>query len=84
MIGTPVEDLLNSTLDSTGCMIPKNDIGLPRYRTRDVLVLMQIPGQKFPWLIRSGYEQTYTGGWTFNSAGTFAPPYSQVRIQGTN
>lgn len=80
----PGATILKSALDGTDWRIVKNDIGLPRYRTRDVLVLVQIPGQKWPWLIRGSFDQSYSGGGTYNSGGTFAPPYSQVRLQSAN
>ena len=77
----PGATVIRTALDSSDWTILKNDLGIPRYRTRDVLVLVQIPGQKRPWLIRGPFDQTYSGGGTFNPGGSFAPPYSQVRIQ---
>lgn len=76
--------VLKTALDGTDWTIVKNDLGLPRYRTRDVLVLVQIPGQKRPWLILGSFDQSYAGGGTYNPGGTFAPPYSVVRIQTAN
>lgn len=80
----PGATILKTALDGTDWTIVKNDIGLPRYRTRGVLVLVQIPGQKWPWLIFGSLDQSYAGGGTYNPGGTFAPPYSQVRLQGAN
>jgi hypothetical protein len=80
----PGATVLKTALDEADWRILKNDLGIPRYRTKDVLVLVQIPGQKHPWLIMGGFDQTYSGGGTFNSGGTFAPPYTQVRIQSGN
>lgn len=77
----PGATIIKTALDGTGWGIAKNDFGLPRYRTLDVLVLVKIPGQKWPWLILGSYVQTYTGGGTYDSGGSFAPPYSVVRIQ---
>ncbi len=76
----PGATILKTALDDTSWTIRKNDLGLPRYRTRDVLVLLKIPGQKWPWLILGPYEQDYAGGGTYNPAGTFNR-YSQARIQ---
>ena len=77
----PGATVLKTALDGNEWSIAKNDLGIPRYRTRHVLVLVQIPGQKLPWLIMGNFEQTYTGGGTYSSGGTFEPPYSWVRIQ---
>ncbi len=80
----PGATILQTALDGTDWTIRKNEFGLPRYRTRDVLVLVKIPGQKWPWLIRGEFDQTYAGGGTYNAGGTFAPPYSEVRLQTAN
>jgi hypothetical protein len=80
----PGATIIKTALDGTDWTILKNDLGIPRYRTRDVLVLVQIPGQKFPWLILGSFDQNYSGGGTYSSGGTFAPPYTQVRIQTAN
>ncbi|MBV9468052.1 MAG: hypothetical protein JO316_01355 [Abitibacteriaceae bacterium] len=76
----PGATILNSALDGTDWTIQKNDLGLPRYRERDVLVLTKMPGQKGLWLIEGSYVQDYAGGGTYNAGGTFGQ-YSQVRIQ---
>jgi hypothetical protein len=76
----PGATILKTALDGTDWRIATNDLGLPRYRTRNVLVLAQIPGQKRPWLILGSYDQAYAGGGTYNSGGTFY--FSQARIQG--
>jgi hypothetical protein len=80
----PGATILKTALDGTDWRIVKNDIGLPRYRTRNVLVLVEIPGQKSPWLILGSFDQAYAGGGTYNPGGTFAPPYTEVRLQGAN
>ncbi|MCC2669618.1 MAG: hypothetical protein K0Q72_2089, partial [Armatimonadetes bacterium] len=80
----PGATIIKTALDGTDWTIVKNDLGLPRYRTRSVLVLTQIPGQKWPWLILGSFDQTYSGGGTYNPGGTFAPPYSVVRLQSAN
>jgi hypothetical protein len=76
----PGATVIKTALDDTDWTIRKNELGLPRYRTRDVLVLVKLPGQKWPWLILGPYEQDYAGGGTYNSGGTFNR-YSQARIQ---
>lgn len=76
----PGATILNSALDGTDWTIQKNDLGLPRYRERDVLVLAKLPGQQKPWLIEGSYQQDYAGGGTYNTGGSFGQ-YSQVRIQ---
>lgn len=73
--------IIKSALDSTNWRIEKNEFGLPRYRAISVLVLAKIPGQKWPWLINGWYYQTYNGGGTYDSGGSFAPPWSDVRVQ---
>ena len=76
----PGATVLKTALDGPDWRIVKNDLGLPRYRTRGVLVLLKIPGQRLPWLILGSYDQTYSGGGTY-SGGSFAPPYDGVRVQ---
>ncbi len=76
----PGATILNAALDGADWTIVKNDFGLPRYRTRDVLVLAKLPGQEWPWLIEGAYEQDYAGGGTYNPGGSF-DRYSQVRLQ---
>jgi hypothetical protein len=77
----PGATILKTALDDNDWRIEKNEFGLPRYRALDVLVLAKIPGQKWPWLIRGSFEQTYSGGGTYNAGGSFAPPYTDVRLQ---
>jgi hypothetical protein len=79
----PGATILKTALDGTDWKILKNDLGLPRYRTRGVLVLLKIPGQKWPWLVLGSYDQSYAGGGTYNPGGTFAlaESYSEVRVQ---
>ena len=77
----PGATVLKTALDDADWRIEKNDIGLPRYRAHEVLVLTRIPGQKWPWLIVGTYTQTYAGGGTYSSVGSFAPPYYEVRLQ---
>jgi hypothetical protein len=57
----PGATVIKTALDGTDWTIRKNELGLPRYRTRDVLVPGRIPGQKRPWLILGPYEQDYAG-----------------------
>jgi hypothetical protein len=77
----PGATIVKTALDGPDWMIEKNDLGIPRYRHREVLVLAKIPGQKWPWLISGYFEQDYSGGGTYDSGGRFAPPYAGVRIQ---
>ncbi|MDQ3815834.1 MAG: hypothetical protein M3347_18150 [Armatimonadota bacterium] len=76
----PGATILKTALDGTDWTIRKNEFGLPRYRTRDVLALVKIPGQKWAWLIDSEFYQTYSGGGTFNAGGSVDAP-SEVRLQ---
>ena len=75
--------ILKTALDGTNWTIQKNEFGLPRYRERDVLALVKIPGQKWPWLISGSYHQDYAGGGTFNSGGAFSlgSNYAYARMQ---
>lgn len=79
----PGVTIYKTALDGTDWTIQKNDIGLPRYRERDVLALVKIPGQKWPWLISGSFHQTYSGGGTYNSGGTFelSANYAYARMQ---
>jgi len=67
-------------LDRSDWIITKNDLDIPRYRSMGVLVLAKIPGQSHPWLIFGYLRQTYAGGGTYNSGGTFQEP-SDIRMQ---
>jgi hypothetical protein len=72
--------ILKTALDSSEWIITKNDLGIPRYRSLGVLVLTKIPGQSHPWLVFGYFRQTYTGGGTYSSGGTFEAP-SDIRMQ---
>jgi hypothetical protein len=77
----PGSTILKTALEGTDWWIAKTDLGLPRYRAMNVLVLVKIPGQRWPWLIIGSYAQNYAGAGTYDSGGSFAPPYDDVRIQ---
>lgn len=76
----PGATILKTALDTSDWSIAKNDLGIPRYRTRHVLVLAKVPGQSKPWLVMGNFDQTYTGGGTYSSGGSFSS-ISYVRIQ---
>jgi hypothetical protein len=74
----PGATVIKTALDDTDWTIRKNDLGLPRYRTRDVLVLVKLPGQKWPWLILGPYEQDYAGGACAWDGWMFARPTQNI------
>lgn len=71
--------ILKTALSTSGWQIVKDSAQMPQYRQRATLVLLKKPGQKWAWLIESGYKQDYAGGGTYNSSGLFSP--IQVRMQ---
>jgi len=76
----PGATILKTSLDSSDWTITKNELDIPKYRSMGVLVLAQIPGQKLPWLFFGYLRQSYAGGGTYSSGGTFGEP-SDIRLQ---
>jgi hypothetical protein len=76
----PGATILKTGMDGSEWIITKNDLGIPRYRSLGVLVLAKIPGQSSPWLVFGYFRQTYTGGGTYSSGGTFEAP-SDIRFE---
>ena len=72
--------VLKTALNTSDWSIAKNDLGIPRYRTRHVLVLVKVPGQARPWLVMGNFDQTYSGGGTYNAGGSFTG-ISWIRVQ---